>query len=115
MYSFVEIERATYEVFTKDDSNGHFDFRKEVTHAIGQTADWAVWLEHDKAFLQKRFPGFESPKFLIVIGRTKGMDERRLARLRYFNRENKNTTLLTYDDLLCNIDKLISAVKRVGK
>ena len=94
-YLLVEIERAAHPLLTQE-----FTLTKEVNHAIKQTRQWDVWLEKNKAYLQNKLPGFETPKYLVVIGRGNKFDEDQKAYLRSYNREWKNLELLTYDDVL---------------
>jgi hypothetical protein len=94
-YILVEIERASHSILTKD-----LVLSGSVNHAIKQTRDWDVWLEKHKAYIQEKLPGFETPKYMIVIGRSNTMTDKDKSYLRSYNREWKNTTLLTYDDLL---------------
>jgi hypothetical protein len=94
-YIMVELERASHPILTKD-----LTLSSPASHAIKQTRDWDVWLEKNKSYLQNRLPGFETPAFLVVIGRAKNMTEDEKAYLRSYNREWKNTQLLSYDDVL---------------
>jgi len=94
-YTLVELERASHPVLTKD-----FTLASPVGHAIKQTRDWDVWLEKNKAYVQNKLPGFETPRYVVVIGRSTEYTEDQKAYLRSYNREWKNLELLTYDDVL---------------
>jgi hypothetical protein len=105
-YTLVEIEKASHRILIKDNS-----LSAETNHAIKQTLDWDVWLESNKAYLQKKLPGFETPNYLVVIGRGNELDDTAKAYLRGYNRGWKNTELLTYDDVLVRFKSVISVLK----
>jgi len=108
-YFLVELERADHSVLTKD-----FSLASPVTQAIKQTRDWDVWLEKNKAYIQNKLPGFETPHYIVVIGRSNNFDDSQRAYMRSYNREWKTLELLTYDDVLyrfrATIEKLKSTV-----
>lgn len=108
-YVLVELERASHPVLTKD-----LTLASPVNHAIRQTRDWDVWLEKNKAYLQNKLPGFETPKYLVVIGRGKDLDCEQKAYLRSYNREWKNLELLTYDDVLTKFRSTIKALEGIA-
>jgi len=85
-----------------------------VNHAIKQTRDWDVWLEKNKAYIQNKLAGFETPSYLVVIGRGDALTEEERAYLRSYNREWKNTTLLTYDDVLARFRSTISNLETIA-
>jgi hypothetical protein len=105
-YTLVEIEKSSHPVLIKDNS-----LSSEANHAIKQTRDWDVWLETNKAYLQSKLPGFETPKYLVIIGRCNALDDPAKAYLRSYNRGWENTELLTYDDVLVRFKSLISKLK----
>jgi hypothetical protein len=105
-YTLVELERASHTVLTKD-----FALASPVTHAIKQTRDWDVWLEKNKAYVQNKLPGFETPRYMVVIGRSAEFTEDQKAYLRSYNREFKNTELLTYDDVLARFEATIQRLQ----
>jgi len=102
-FTLVEIEKASHRVLLKDNS-----LSSQANHAIKQTLDWDVWLESNKAYLQTKLPGFETPNFLVVIGRGNEFDDTAKAYLRSYNRSYKNTELLTYDDVLVRFRSVIT-------
>lgn len=107
IYTLVELEKSTHSILTKD-----YILTSAVNHAIKQTREWDVWLEKNKAYLQGKLHGFESPQFLIVIGRTQGMTEIEKTYLRSYNREYKNLTIISYDDLIAQTIEFIESAKR---
>jgi hypothetical protein len=110
-YILVELEHAGHQVLTKD-----LTLTGPVNHAIKQTRDWDVWLESNKAYFQNKLPGFETPKYLVVIGRSKDFDDQQRKYIRSYNREWRNLELLTYDDVLARFRATIQKLKEtVGK
>lgn len=105
-YTLVEIEKALHKILTKDNS-----LSSPTNHAIKQTRDWDVWLEKNKAYLQGKLPGFETPKYMVVIGRGNALDDTAKAYLRSYNRDWKNIELLTYDDVLVRFNGVISVLE----
>lgn len=108
-YFLVELERADHSVLTKD-----FSLASPVTQAIRQTREWDIWLEKNKAYIQNKLPGFETPRYIVVIGRSNNFDDSQRAYMRSYNRQWNNLELLTYDDVLyrfrATIEKLKSTV-----
>lgn len=105
-YIFVEIERATHPVLTKG-----LTLASPVNHAIKQTRDWDVWLEKNKAYIKNKLPDFETPNYIVVIGRSKDFNEEQKAYMRSYNREWCNLELLTYDDLIARFKATIEKIK----
>jgi hypothetical protein len=104
-YTLVEIEKSSHPVLVKDNS-----LSSQTNHAIKQTRDWDIWLEQNKAYLQNKLPGFETPKYMVVIGRGTSLDATAKAYLRSYNRDWKNIELLTFDDVLVRFNGVISAL-----
>jgi hypothetical protein len=105
-YILVELERATHPVLTKD-----LTLANPVTHAIKQTRDWDVWLEKNKPYIQLKLPGFETPNYIIVIGRSKDFNDKQKEYMRSYNREWRTLELLTYDDLITRFKATIEKIK----
>jgi hypothetical protein len=105
-YTLVEIEKSSHPILLKDNS-----LSSQTNHAIKQTRDWDVWLEKNKAYLQGKLPGFETPLYLVVIGRSNSLDDTAKAYLRSYNRDWKNIELLTYDDVLVRFNGVIKALE----
>ena len=108
-YILVELERASHQILTKD-----LVLSGPVNHAIKQTRDWDVWLEKNKAYIQNKLPGFETPSYLVVIGRGNALTVEESAYLRSYNREWKNTSLLTYDDVLARFRSTIINLEAIA-
>lgn len=109
-YTLVEIEKASHPILVKDNS-----LSRQTNHAIKQTRDWDVWLEKNKAYLQTKLPNFESPQYLVIIGRGNILDDNAKAYLRSYNRDWKNIELLTYDDVLVRFKAIIKSLKVAGQ
>jgi hypothetical protein len=109
-YIFVEIERASHPVLTKD-----LTLSGPVNHALKQTRDWDVWLEKNKAYIQNKLPGFETPTYLVIIGRGHELTDEEKAYLRSYNRDWKNTSLLTYDDVLSRFRRTIANLEALSQ
>jgi hypothetical protein len=110
-YTLVELERASHPVLTED-----LALASPVGHAIRQTRDWDVWLEKNKAYVQNKLPGFETPRYMVVIGRSVEFTEKQKEYMRSYNREWKNLELLTYDDVLARFEATIQKLEAtVGK
>jgi len=108
-YILVELERSSHAILTKD-----LVLSGPANHAIKQTRDWDVWLEKNKAYIQNKLPGFETPTYLIVIGRGHLLSDDERAYLRSYNREWKSTTLLTYDDVLSRFTSTIGNLEAIA-
>jgi len=107
-YILVELKRSSFPIFNAD-----LSLTSQVNHAIMQTREWDVWLEKNKAYLQNKLPGFETPKYIIVIGRSKEFNEDQKSHLRSYNREYKNLELLSYDDVLERFHNTIIKLKSI--
>jgi hypothetical protein len=95
-YLAVEIENPRHRLFTNSG-----DFSASVNHAARQIEDWQDWIETNLLVVEKKYPGIAAPAGQVVIGRSRGLDEQQLRRLR---RRNINTrgrlVISTYDDLI---------------
>lgn len=109
-YILVEIERASHPVLTKD-----LTLSGSVNHALKQIRDWDVWLEKNKAYIQNKLPGFETPTYMVIIGRGHLLSDDEKAYLRSYNRDFKHTTLLTYDDVLSRFRSTIANLESVAR
>lgn len=105
-YTLIELEKSSYSILTKEGV-----LSSNVNHAIKQTRDWDIWLEKNKAYLQNKLPWFESPEYLIVIGRTHLMNDNEKAYLRSYNREYKKLKIMSYDDIIAQTEEFIKSAK----
>ena len=106
VYTLVELEKSSHPILTQNNELTAF-----VYHAIKQTRDWDIWLENNKSYLQGKLPGFEAPKYLILLGRTQGLEESKKAYLRSYNREFKNISILSYDDLITQTEEFLKSLQ----
>jgi hypothetical protein len=104
-YTLVELKKSSHPVLVKD-----YSLSSQTNHAIKQTRDWDIWIEKNKAYLQNKLPGFETPKYMVVIGRGISLDATAKTYLRSYNRDWKNIELLTYDDVLVRFNGVISSL-----
>ena len=105
-YTLVEIEKSSHAVFTKSG-----ELRSEVQHAIHQTLQWDVWLQKHSQYLREKLPGFETPKYMIVIGRSTNFSDSNRDYMRAYNRRLNNTEFVTYDDVAMRFAERIDAMK----
>ncbi len=105
-FTLVEIEKSSHSILSKDNS-----LSSQTNHALKQTRDWDVWIEKNKAYLQGKLPGFETPLYLVIIGRGNSLNDTAKAYLRSYNRVWKNIELLTYDDVLVRFNGVIKALE----
>ncbi|MFN8254566.1 MAG: hypothetical protein U0W24_02680 [Bacteroidales bacterium] len=106
-YTFVELERISIPIFTEKG-----EFTADFKHAENQTLDWDIWLEKNIDFLRReKLHGLESPTFLIIAGRSTKFSDKNKEKIRAWNRRQKNTEFLTYDDISVKIGELIDNLK----
>jgi hypothetical protein len=103
----VELEKSSHPILTKEGQLSYY-----VNRAMKQTRDWDIWLESNKAYLQNKLHGFESPQYLIVIGRTNVMTELEKAYLRSYNRDFNRLQIISYDDIIAQVEEFIGNFKK---
>ena len=101
----VELEPATQELFTR---SGRWDAK--ITHAIQQVQDWMRWWREHPDDVPAPFDPSIPIKGLIVVGRDENLDESAKRRLIHNNHQFRDLTVLTYDDLLRRLDRLMSSL-----
>ena len=106
-YTFVEIEKPNMRILTKGG-----EFTAEFKHAEKQILDWDIWLQDNQDYIQRKLKDFESPAYLIIGGRSKNIGEEQKRYIRAWNRSQKNTTFLTYDDLLEKAKELLGTLRK---
>lgn len=95
-YVIVEIENSTDRLFTK---NG--GFTTELSTAIGQVRDFQGWVSENIAYAQKKLPSIKHPDGLVIIGRSKDLNDIEVKRLAEENFSRRgHIRITTYDDLL---------------
>lgn len=103
----MRLERSAHPLFTRK-----LTLSSHTAQAYKQIREWDVWIEENKAYVQNKLPGFESPTYLIVIGRGHKLSDTEKAHLRSIDRDSKNTQLLTYDDVLTQYQSTIARLSQ---
>ncbi len=106
-YILVEIEKPQDEIFTSSN-----DFTSKFSHAFGQVIDFINWVEENIAYAERKLPGISSPKGLLIMGRSIGMSDIQVRKLRRFNRNSNSIIVLTYDDIITKAKSLYSNIRR---
>jgi hypothetical protein len=101
----VELEPATLRLFTRV---GRWDAK--VIHAIQQVQDWMRWWREHPREVPAPFDPTIQVKGLIVAGRDENLDDSAKRRLLHNNHQFHDLTVLTYDDLLRRLDRLMSSL-----
>lgn len=94
-YVVVEIEKPQDRIFTAST-----DFTAAFTHASGQVLDFQGWVAENVAYAQKRMPGIDRPKGLLIMGRRADMSPEAEIKLRRWLVNSKHIDVLTFDDLV---------------
>ena len=106
IYTLVEIEKPTMKVLTK-----RGEFSAEFKHAEKQILDWKIWIQDNSDYLQRKLKDFRDPKYLIIGGRSKNLSEDEKRRIRVWNKNQKDTEFLTYDDILERAKELLKSLQ----
>lgn len=109
-YTLIEIEKPNMPIFTK---NG--EFRSEFQHAYNQTLDWDNFIKENGQYIQNTLKDFKEPNYLIVAGRSKDFTDENRKKLFAWNHSHKNTSFITYDDLIIKLDEIIENLKELEK
>jgi hypothetical protein len=95
-YVLVEIERATCDLFTRNDN-----FSAAVNNALGQVEQWINLIrDHPSQFRDETMLGIREPQGWVIIGRRNNMTDRQQRLLEGRNARLRDITIFTYDDLL---------------
>lgn len=115
-YALVEIEPATLPIFKKPKKGKKpetADLSQDFNHALEQTINWDSWLETNKSYLRNHLPGFETPQYVVICGRSQDLNDTQKAELRACERRWHNTIVRSYDDLLAGLEQHIKGLKRI--
>ena len=104
LWTFVEIESSRKKMFTKGNK---FQFTKEFTQAKGQLLEWDTLLSKDAPFFERRFQGLHKPRFLLVYGRDRELDQGRRDMLRAEFAQTSSREFCTYDDLARRFERIV--------
>lgn len=105
----VELERANLSIFTKSGRP-----RAKVTHAQQQVEDWLRWWRENPGKVPHPLDSSLPVEGLVVIGRSINMSEDDKKRLLHLN-HNRRVKVITYDDLLNQIESLIRNLEHTLK
>ena len=93
VFDLVELESSNLQLFNKNGQASQY-----LVHAEQQVLDWQQWLEEKNYYAQERLENISSPAGIIVIGRNRNTD---LKKLRRRNIAFSNgIKIYTYDQLL---------------
>ena len=93
---FVEIENPRKKIFT---SSKNPQFTKEFTQAKGQLLSWEAEIRRNPGFYRDEYPGLDTPKFLLIFGRSNELDGKKQALLQQEFGQSNNRDFMTYDDV----------------
>jgi hypothetical protein len=97
----IELENPNHSIFTQDGRP-----RKQITHAKQQVEDWLRWIrEHADDEFVRTLRGLP-PTGLVVIGKSRELDDDQRRRLAHLN-TNSKVQVITYDELLDRFGDLI--------
>ncbi|MGI9167221.1 MAG: Shedu anti-phage system protein SduA domain-containing protein [Pyrinomonadaceae bacterium] len=108
----VELKRPDMQVLVYDREHKNFYFSSEVSKAIGQCHRYLDVLHEVAANGLRDRPEVVAyhPRATIVIGRSQGWGEPQLRALHGLNRRLSGLTVMTYDHLLAQGERLIEAL-----
>jgi hypothetical protein len=101
----VELEPPTLPLFT-----GSGRWNAKITHAIQQVQDWMRWWREHPQEVPAPFDATIPVKGLIIAGRDRNLDESAKRRLLHNNHQFHDLSVVTYDDLLRRLDRLMSSL-----
>ena len=109
----IELKRSNMTVINKDDSHNSFYFSAEVSKAIGQVHRYLdVFLEEASKGLRDH-PEIIAyhPRATIIIGRSNEWDSIKQKALHGLNSRLLNITVMTYDHLLAQGERLLDLLE----
>lgn len=104
-YLLVELEKSTDRLFLNSG-----DESTKLRHARMQIFNWKRYIEDNLSTVQKELKLFgisSNPRGLIIIGRSKSLDEENRRMLTTMHNDSPNIRILTYDDLLVYIKAIV--------
>ena len=112
----IELKRPDMAVLHFDESHRNYYFAADVAKAIGQSHRYLDIL-HDvaaKGLLDHPEIVAYHPRAIIVIGRSAEWEESRLRALHGLNRRLNSITIMTYDHLLAQGERLVEMLEPAG-
>jgi hypothetical protein len=103
-YVFVEIERPSKTVFTKQGQ-----FSAYFTQAKDQILDWDRWSTQNADYISKKLPGLYKPKFHLVMGRSHDLTSEQREKLKT-EFTSTSRVFSTYDDLAERFQQIVGRV-----
>jgi hypothetical protein len=105
----IELKRPDMQVLLFDEAHRNYYFASEVSKAIGQCHRYLDILHEEAANGLRDHPEIVAyhPRAIIVIGRSFDWDEAKLRGLHGLNRRLSGITIMTYDQLLLQGERLI--------
>ena len=102
----VELERHNLPLFAKSGQP-----QAPVTHAYQQVEDWLQWWSENQSLIPLEIDKTLPPEGLVVIGRSNKLSNKEKKKLIHLN-QNRRVRLLTYDDLLDQLESIIYVLER---
>ncbi len=105
----VELKRPDMSVLFNDEAHKNFYFSADVSKAIGQCHRYLDVLHEAAAKGLRDHPEIVAyhPRAIVVIGRSRDWKEDRLRALHGLNRRLSGITVMTYDHLLAQGERLL--------
>src|SRR5262245_52158777 len=108
----VELKRPDMKVILWDEVHGNWYWSRETTRAIGQSHRYLDVLHEEAGKGLRDHPEIVAyhPRATVVIGRSKGWEQERLRALHGLNRRLSGITVMTYDQLLAQGERLVEVL-----
>jgi hypothetical protein len=112
----VELKRPDMPVLNWDKTHRNFYFSAELSIAIGQCHRYLDVLHEEAAKGLRDHPEIVAyhPRAIVVIGRSEDWQEDRLRALHGLNRRLNGITVMTYDQLLTQGERLVQMIQQEG-
>jgi hypothetical protein len=109
----VELKRPDREVLIYDSAHRNFFFSAEVSRALGQVHRYLDVLQEVATNGLRDHPEIVAyhPRAIVVIGRSQGWDSAKLKALHGLNSRLSGVTVMTYDQLLAQGERLIEVLR----
>ena len=105
----IELKRDDDQIFKKNNRLVH-----KVSHASQQIEDWIVQIRRNAETMPSWLKGEYTAEGLVVIGRSNQLSDEQKEALFNIN-SNRVVKIVTYDDLLERLNRLIASLEGTGK
>lgn len=105
----IELERQTDRIFNKENR-----LRHKVVHAAQQVDDWIAEIRRNASGMPSWLDRSYTPEGVVVIGRSSDLTETQRELLFQIN-SNRLVKVITYDDLLERLKRLINTLENTTK